>query len=144
MDDPKEAKLTDSNSDCPRTRDAFIEWFTTDGEIDAGILKLLDDAEYPDYPHLWNKILELGFSTQPSTNMWITRAGYCYSVRYACHARFAEFIGFKESQLEEAGWIKLSGIGVPRAYGIMGVTEKQAKLILDQGAKISDTLMEAS
>ena len=108
MTDPKEVAPSDSNSSCPINREQMIDWFTRDGEICPNVLSLMEHSPSPNYPHLWNRILDLGVSSKFHRNCWLTRSGRVWGCNWAAHEFLLSLMGLKTSHVEDAGWVRIS------------------------------------
>lgn len=127
-------------TDIPNTKEELIKWF--EGRDNAEQVRLL--AEYGAYLsvyNLWEDILHWNLHNKPSDNMWITPKGNIWSCGFARHAALAQYMGLTETQLEEAGWVKVSS---RTAYGFVRPTAKQARILNEHGYRISEYLKEAS
>lgn len=138
--DPKAVKKTDRNASCPCTRDEILKFFEERG-TEPHILLLVEHGTYANYPHLWNEVLNINLHSESSNNMWITPKGKIWACGFACHSRVAKLMGLFETNLEDAGWVKVSA---GRAYGKCRPTAKQARIINDGDYRVSDYLMDNS
>jgi hypothetical protein len=124
----------------PNTKEELIEWFG-DRKNNEHVRLLAEHGKYDDIHFLWEDILEWSIHGEPSPNMWIAPTGKIWSCGFARHTAMARYMGLRESQLEDAGWVKVSS---GRAYGKCRPTAKQARILNQGGYIISEMLMEAS
>lgn len=118
--DPKEVELTDSNSSCPRTKQALIDWFTGEGEKPSPeLLTIIEHGDYEDYPTLWNQILDRSMSSDFHNNAWVARSGRVWTCGWANHERMLGIMGLRTSEIERAGWMRVSGMSYPTSIQIL-------------------------
>jgi hypothetical protein len=127
-------------STAPSTKEELIQWF--EGRKNQEHVRLLaEHGTYTEIYSLWEDILGWSIHNEASNNMWITPKGKIWSCGFARHTGMARYMGLRESQLEDAGWVKVSS---GTAYGKCRPTAKQARILNDGGYRISEMLMDAS
>lgn len=56
----------------------------------------------------WYKIAEFGFLDASAKSGWITPEGRMHSAHYGAHERLLTWMGLETSDVEEAGWARVS------------------------------------
>jgi hypothetical protein len=143
MIDPKEEPLMDSNSSCPRTKQALIDWFDRKGPALDRLLSLIELGEYEKYPDLWNNILDYQLCSDYRFNAWVTRTGKIWTCGFAQHECLLRIMGVDILEAEAAGWLRVTGMPstLPKINGYIRrrITSKQKRFARDYNVKLSES-----
>lgn len=98
----------------------ILNWFsdTGNGRSKQGfhvdlLTRLVQHGSYEHPGDLWNAIYDHDFCHDFRANAWFTRTGVVYTCGWAKHEMLLRYMGLTISEVEEAGWVRVSGMTAP-------------------------------
>ena len=102
------------------TKADIMEWFSDcgDGKSKQGfdietLSRLVEHGQYDHPASLWSAVYDYSFCARFRANAWFTRTGMVYTCQWAGHEMLLKYMGLTILEVEEAGWVRVSGTTTP-------------------------------